>query len=127
MRNSLDNDEEDRQVRTLISFSKGFAYSCGTGLVHMFEKDSPYKYRKRNVFRIDDPDFRESEIELNQVRHLSINVTEDKLLATTNREQLYSVRLWGPDLYVVRFVILRKSYFEEINFWFCFQGTGNFF
>lgn len=67
----------------------------------MFEKESSHKYRKRNVFRIDDPDFREfQKFELNTVMHLSINASQDKLLASTNRAQLYSVRLWGPDLYV---------------------------
>lgn len=97
------SEDEDRQVRTMTAFSKGFFYSCRTGLVHMFEKESGSKYRKRNVFRIVDPAFRENQpFELNTVKHLSINVSQDKLLATTNRAQIYTVRLWGPDLHVVR-------------------------
>ncbi|KAL0279228.1 UNVERIFIED_CONTAM: hypothetical protein PYX00_000834 [Menopon gallinae] len=88
--------EEDKQVRALISFTKGFAYSCKSGLVHMFEKETQTQYRKRNVFKIVEmPDS-----DVNIIKHLSINVSHDKLLATTSRPQIFTVRLWGPDIHV---------------------------
>ncbi|KAK6624804.1 hypothetical protein RUM44_011668 [Polyplax serrata] len=98
----LSNEKEnsDLTVRTIIAFPKGFAYSCGIGLVHLFEKDKN-KYKKRNVFVIEDPIVQDLHgANINVVKHLSINVSQDKLLATTNRAQLYMVRLWGPDLNV---------------------------
>mgnify|MGYP006989420487 FL=1 len=93
-------DIVDYTVRSLISFSKGFVYSCGVGYVHLFEKDRN-KYKKRNVFVVKDVvcDFHSPKI--NTVTHLSVNLSQDKLLATTKRAQMYVVRLWGPDLNVV--------------------------
>lgn len=89
-------------VRSLIAFSKGFAFACKPGYVHFFEKISAHKYQKRNVYRIDDPDFREIQTEeLNIVKHLSVSPSETKLLATTNRSQIYVVKLWGPDMNTV--------------------------
>ncbi|EEB15712.1 conserved hypothetical protein [Pediculus humanus corporis] len=92
-------DIVDYTVRSLISFSKGFVYSCGVGYVHLFEKDRN-KYKKRNVFVVKDVvcDFHSPKI--NTVTHLSVNLSQDKLLATTKRAQMYVVRLWGPDLNV---------------------------
>lgn len=98
---SQELEGKEYSVKTLISFTKGFAYSCGLGYVHLFERDKN-KYKKRNVFIIDDPIIEGLfNAEINVVNHLSINVSQDKLLATTNRAQLYMVRLWGPDLNVV--------------------------
>jgi len=92
-------------VRSLTAFAfiKGFAFACKPGLVHFFEKISAHKYQKRNIYRIDDPDFRDIQTEeMNIVKHLSVNAAETKLLATTNRSQIYVVKLWGPDLQIVR-------------------------
>lgn len=94
--------EEDKQVRALVAFSRGFAYSCKSGYVHMFEQESPSQYRKRNVFKIVES----ADAELNVIKHLSINVSQDKLLATTNRAQIFTVRLWGPDIHVVSISIV---------------------
>lgn len=92
---------QDLSVRALFSFSKGFAYSCKPGFVHLFEKDE-YTYKKRNIFQVDDPVLGdETSVDINVVKHLSINVSQDRLLASTNKAQLYVVRLWGPDLHVV--------------------------
>lgn len=92
----------DKQVRAITAFSKGFAYSCLVGQVHMFEKEEKNVYRRRNLFVIQDPDFREIQtIPLNIIQHMSIDPTQDKLLATTNRSQIYTVRLWGPNITTV--------------------------
>lgn len=92
----------DKKVRTIIAFNRGFAYSCLSGQVHMFELERKNFYKRRNLFVILDADFREKQTtSLNIVNHLSIDPTQDTLLATTNRSQLYTVRLWGPNIETV--------------------------
>lgn len=89
----------DVEVRGLISFYKGFAFSLGIGLIHLFEVDPNQVYRKRNVFAIPTSEFETIyPINLNTVRHLTINVSQDRLIATTDRCQLYTTRLWGGDI-----------------------------
>lgn len=92
----------DKKVRTIIAFNQGFAYSCLAGQVHMFESEGKNVYKRRNLFVILDADFRETQTTLlNIVNHLSIDPLQVTLLATTNRSQLYTVRLWGPSIETV--------------------------
>lgn len=35
---------------------------------------------------------------MNDVNSLSINIAEDRIIATCNQSQIYATRLWGPDL-----------------------------
>lgn len=48
------NDLEDRQIRSLVTFPRGFAFGYLTGLVHLYEMETPHKFIKRNVFKIPD-------------------------------------------------------------------------
>nr|CAD7457121.1 unnamed protein product [Timema tahoe] len=98
MQSSTESFPSNTEVRELLPFPKGFAYACGSGQVHLFERESNQRYRKRNVFRVPVPEFQDrSQEDLCAVQSLSVNITQDKLLATTLRSQLYSVRLWGQD------------------------------
>lgn len=36
----------------------GFAFACGPGYVHMFEKETPHHWRKRNLFRISKKSYK---------------------------------------------------------------------
>lgn len=93
---------KDRAVRALISFTKGFAFSCGAGKVFFFEKIGINKYVRRNIYKIEEPDYREvQKEEANVIRHLDINITETCLLATTYRSHIYNVKLWGLDYSIV--------------------------
>jgi len=99
---TIQKTEEDIQVRSLIAFDKGFAYSCRSGKVHMFEREDKNHYRRRNLFVIQDADYREiQDVPLNIVQHLSVDPPVEKLLATTNRSQIYWVPLWGPSISAV--------------------------
>nr|CAD7587153.1 unnamed protein product [Timema genevievae] len=98
MQSSTESFPSNSEVRELLPFPKGFAYACGSGQVHLFERESNQRYRKRNVFCVPVPEFQDrSQEDLCAVQSLSVNITQDKLLATTLRSQLYSVRLWGQD------------------------------
>nr|CAD7580149.1 unnamed protein product [Timema californicum] len=98
MQSSTESVPSNTEVHELLPFPKGFAYACGSGQVHLFERESNQRYRKRNVFRVPAPEFQDrSQEDLCAVQSLSVNITQDKLLATTLRSQLYSVRLWGQD------------------------------
>ncbi|KAJ1523827.1 hypothetical protein ONE63_010385 [Megalurothrips usitatus] len=92
--------DADMEVRGLISFYKGFAFSLGTGLIHLFEVDPNQVYRKRNIFSIPTSSEFDSmyKTNLNSVRHLCINISQDRLIATTDRCQLYTTKLWGTDI-----------------------------
>jgi hypothetical protein len=77
----------------------GFAFACGSGVVHLFEKETNDKYTKRNMYHIPEPEFPATDMEdLNIVQSLSISPQEDQLLATTMRSQMFSVKLWDLDM-----------------------------
>ncbi|XP_075215374.1 testes of unusual size [Lycorma delicatula] len=95
-----ESDESDEfEVGCLTSFSKGFAYTCTSGVVILFEKDSNFRYKKRNVFCINAGDIKDkSRTEMNKIQNISVSPTQDKLLCTTHRMQIFAVRLWGQDI-----------------------------
>jgi hypothetical protein len=77
----------------------GFAFTCGSGKVHLFEKNTSSKYSKRNVFLIPESEYQEpSKGGLNTVQTLSISPEEKQLLATAMRSQIFSVKLWGTSI-----------------------------
>ncbi|XP_022907952.2 cilia- and flagella-associated protein 57 [Onthophagus taurus] len=107
--NLLDNSlmaiaGEDNQVKSMFVFSKGFAYACGVGMVYLYEKETPHRYRRRNVFKVPDRNVVREDDDptvdgaLNHINHLGVNLSEDRLLATCKENQMYTVRLWGPDI-----------------------------
>jgi hypothetical protein len=68
-------------------------------MVHLFVKETSSKYTKMNVFHIPQPGFQDVAAEdLNIVHNLNVSPEEDQLLATTMRSQMFSVRLWNPDV-----------------------------
>lgn len=72
--------------------------------MHLFEKETNDKYRKRNVFRILQPEFQAADMEdLKMVHTLSISPEDDQLLAATACSQMFSVRLWDVDMMQVHF------------------------
>ncbi|KAI4457029.1 cilia- and flagella-associated protein 57 [Holotrichia oblita] len=95
---------DTQEIRALFNFNKGFAYAHSPGTVYLFEKETPHKYRRRNIFKIPDNHIEHEEAEeasqivMNEINFLSINISEDRLLASCNETQLYVVRLWGQDL-----------------------------
>ncbi|XP_045476478.1 cilia- and flagella-associated protein 57 [Harmonia axyridis] len=90
-------------IKSLINFSRGFAFGYMNGTVHLYEKETPHKYRKRNVFRIPDHTIvreyeKASEDVMTEVNCISINPAQDRLMVSCKESQLYSVRLWLQDI-----------------------------
>ncbi|XP_041975861.1 cilia- and flagella-associated protein 57 isoform X1 [Aricia agestis] len=94
---------EAHPVTSLVSFPKGFAYACGPGFVHMFEKESPHHWRKRNLYRISRKSYKHTReypvwSPLDTVRHIAVDPSQETLLITTMRKQLYYVKLFGQHI-----------------------------
>ncbi|XP_044759161.1 cilia- and flagella-associated protein 57 [Coccinella septempunctata] len=100
------SSEEEGQnycIKSLINFSRGFAFGYMNGTVHLYEKETPHKYRKRNVFRIPDHTIvreyeKASDEVMAEVNCISINPAQDRLMVSCRESQLYSVRLWLQDI-----------------------------
>ncbi|CAG9581446.1 unnamed protein product [Danaus chrysippus] len=96
-------DSDSCPVMCLINFSKGFAYACGQGYVHMFEKESPHHWRKRNLYRISKKSYKHTREHplwspLDAIQHITIDPNQETLLITTLRKQLYYVKLFGQHM-----------------------------
>ncbi|KAL3272571.1 hypothetical protein HHI36_014041 [Cryptolaemus montrouzieri] len=105
MDNYLAPQEEGQNycIKSLINFSRGFAFAYLNGTVHLYEKETPHKYRKRNVFKIPDHTIvreyeKASEEVMTEVNCISINPAQDRLMVSCKESQLYSVRLWLQDI-----------------------------
>ncbi|XP_046965131.1 cilia- and flagella-associated protein 57 [Vanessa cardui] len=96
-------ETENYPVTCLVNFSKGFAYACGQGYVHMFEKETPHNWRKRNLFRISKKSYKHTREHplwspLDAIQHITIDPNQETLLITTLRKQLYYVKLFGQHM-----------------------------
>ncbi|KAL0901492.1 hypothetical protein ABMA27_006736 [Loxostege sticticalis] len=92
--------EECYPVTSMVNFPKGFVFACGPGYVHMFEKETPHHWRKRNVFRISKKSYKHTREHplwstLDAIQHIAIDPNQETLLITTLRKQLYYVKLFG--------------------------------
>ncbi|XP_075972690.1 testes of unusual size isoform X1 [Anticarsia gemmatalis] len=95
--------EESYPVTSFVNFAKGFAFACGPGYVHMFEKETPHHWRKRNVFRISKKSYKHTRENpmwspLDDIKHVTIDPNQETLLITTLRKQLYYVKLFGQHM-----------------------------
>ncbi|XP_017782730.1 PREDICTED: cilia- and flagella-associated protein 57 [Nicrophorus vespilloides] len=100
---------EPLEISAMVSINRGFLFAFPNGNILFYEKESPNRYRKRNVFRIPDHSIERGEeeiteifeefanIDLTTVNTISINVSEDRFIATCNETQIYTMRIWGPD------------------------------
>ncbi|XP_045769045.1 cilia- and flagella-associated protein 57 isoform X2 [Maniola jurtina] len=96
-------EAESYPVEHFTNFSKGFAYACGQGYVHMFEKETPHHWRKRNVYRIWKKSYKHTREHplwspLDAIQHITIDPNQETLLITTLRKQLYYVKLFGQHM-----------------------------
>ncbi|GBP75293.1 Cilia- and flagella-associated protein 57 [Eumeta japonica] len=97
------SDAELYPVTCLTNFPKGFAFACGQGYVHMFEKESLHHWQKRNLFRISRKSYkhtRDTPIWSPQdaIQHIAVDPHQENLLITTLRPQLYYVKLFGQHM-----------------------------
>uniref|UniRef100_A0ABL0EFU1 Cilia- and flagella-associated protein 57 n=1 Tax=Rhodnius prolixus TaxID=13249 RepID=A0ABL0EFU1_RHOPR len=82
------------EVRSLTAFKRGFAFSCISGVVSVFEKISTSKYVRKNVMRVQSPGVGDlDDLTINQIRHISISPSERTMGVTTLRTELYIIKI----------------------------------
>ncbi|XP_038819293.1 cilia- and flagella-associated protein 57 [Salvelinus namaycush] len=89
------------RVTAITSYSKGFACSAGPGTVCLFEKtEEKDNYRKTREIRIPaDPCSNEpSHAEQQEMVTLCISPSEETLVTSTDRGQLYSITLSSAEM-----------------------------
>ncbi|KAM9530529.1 cilia- and flagella-associated protein 57-like [Salvelinus alpinus] len=98
------NDEETPQlprVTAITAYSKGFACSAGPGTVYLFERtDDKDNYRKTREIRIppDQCSHDPSHAEQQQIVSLVISPSEETVVTSTDRGQLYSITLSSAEM-----------------------------
>lgn len=91
--------DDDLSIRSLRAFPRGFTFGYRTGLVHLFEMETPHKFIKRNTFRIPDHSIireyeEESKEKMTTINHISVSPSQAKLMVTCQESQIYFVNLW---------------------------------
>lgn len=88
---------EERDVRCLVSFPKGFAFGFGSRTVIVFERDGQHKYLKKHIFIVPIQVSRESKPELYKINAICVNPSSDRLIVTTGWSQLFYAKLFSVD------------------------------
>ncbi|KAL0966818.1 hypothetical protein UPYG_G00300520 [Umbra pygmaea] len=89
------------RVTAITPFSKGFICSAGPGTVCLFEKtEEKDSYRKTKEIRIpaDPCRYEPSQAEQQEVVTLCLSPTEESLVTSTDRGQLYSITLSSDEI-----------------------------
>lgn len=78
--------EEDLEIRSVISFGRGFAFAYLTGTIHLYEKVTPHKYIKRNVFKVPTIAVKttfgeEAELVTNKINCIKVTPSEDRSIS----------------------------------------------
>lgn len=69
--------------KSRFCFLSGFAFACGPGYVHMFEKETPHHWRKRNVYRISRKSYKYVDIS-HELIYILIYGAPSKFLVLTD-------------------------------------------
>ncbi|KAI3369623.1 hypothetical protein L3Q82_025335 [Scortum barcoo] len=96
----VDEDASVPRITAILSYSKGFACSLGSGTVCLFEKNEEDGYRKSSVIRIP-PDPYSNELtptECQEIDTMCISPAEETLAISTDRGQLYSFSLSSVEM-----------------------------
>ncbi|XP_060521926.1 cilia- and flagella-associated protein 57 [Cylas formicarius] len=93
-------DGENYEIRSIVNFARGFAFGFMNGRVHLYERQTPHKFRKRAVFRIPDRtvyrEYDDSRVEVKTgVNCIRVNAAQDRILVTCGETQIYQARLWS--------------------------------
>lgn len=80
-------------IKCLTTFMTGFAFATNN-MVHVFHKESMYKYHKKTLLTIPVTLFEES---VYAIKSIAINEQEDTVVATTNHSQIFIGQLFAPE------------------------------
>lgn len=95
-------DEHD--VNCLTFYAKGFAYAI-ENVLHVFEKETSYKYSKKTRITIPVEIFAPR---LYRITNVSINVQMDTVIVTAAHNQIYIGMLVVPETLKVKELVFRK-------------------
>ncbi|CAH1154655.1 unnamed protein product [Phaedon cochleariae] len=108
---AVSDSEENFEIRSIVNFSRGFAFGYLNGKVHLYERETPHRFKKRGIFTIPDRTIRreyEEEPEVvTTVNTIAINPSQDRILATCSEMQIWSERLWSHDASTGIEIVLR--------------------
>nr|CAH7744510.1 unnamed protein product [Callosobruchus chinensis] len=92
---------ENYEIRSIVNFSRGFAFGYMNGRIHLYEKETPHKYKKRGVFRIPDRtihrEYEDDPLPLTTVNTIAINPSQDRFLVSCSEMQVWTARIWSHD------------------------------
>ncbi|XP_032884753.1 cilia- and flagella-associated protein 57 [Amblyraja radiata] len=108
------------KITSITIFSKGFLCAAGPGVVYMFERaEEKDAFKKTRVIRIPqdlsstDP----TQAEQQEILTLCLSPSEEILIASTNKNQLYSITLSSAETSkgeMAKFEILAQSFHSNI-------------
>lgn len=98
-------EESTTRIACILTYSKGFICSGGSGVLHLFEKTD-----EKNVFKgvrsvgvcvdpssqLDIPSDRDSQSQ--EILNMTLSPSEENVVCTTQSQQLYSLTLSAADL-----------------------------
>ena len=96
---------EQISIECIVSYSKGFICSGGSGTLHIFEKtDDKYVYRKTRTVSIwIDPNSNlvattGADSVPNDILSMTLSPSEENVVCSTRTQQLYNLTLSAADL-----------------------------
>ncbi|KAH1015652.1 hypothetical protein HUJ04_007002 [Dendroctonus ponderosae] len=97
--NFVEDENENYEIRSIHNFPRGLAFGFMNGRIHLYERETPHKFRKRALFRIPDKTiYREYDDGPKEIKtainSIKVNSAQDRLIATCNETQIYQARLW---------------------------------
>lgn len=84
-------------IMCLMTFPMGFAFATNN-MVHVFEKETPFKFKKKTLLTIPVTLFDDS---LYVIKNVAINEQQDTIVATTCHSQIYIGQLFAPETLTV--------------------------
>lgn len=76
------DDTENFEIRSIVNFKRGFAFGYTNGRVHLYEKETPQKYKKRGHFKIPDRsihrEYEEAPEVVTTINTIVINPSQDR-------------------------------------------------
>ncbi|XP_063283718.1 cilia- and flagella-associated protein 57-like [Pelobates fuscus] len=89
------------QIHAILPYSKGFLCSAGPGKVCMFEKvEDKELYKRSHDIRIpqDEHSSDPSQSELQEVLHMCLSPSEETVLVSTSKSQIYTIALSSAEI-----------------------------
>ena len=80
-------------IKCLTTFPMGFAFATNN-MVHVFHRETPFKFIKKTLLTIPVTLFDES---LYEIQNIAINEQQDTIVATTLHSQIFIGQLFAPE------------------------------